>query len=105
MTAVVVRQRQILHRRDGTSIYFEDNAGVVSDTFSCWPRHIVFPRGRGEERRKECAPESQVACLSLSLSFSIRPVGTLCALPYFMIFQRNAFVVLFTSKNGMAKLS
>lgn len=30
MTAVVVRQRQILHRRDGTSIYFEDNAGVVS---------------------------------------------------------------------------
>ena len=32
MTAVVVRQRQILHRRDGTSIYFEDNAGVVSAT-------------------------------------------------------------------------
>lgn len=30
MTAVVVRQRKILRRRDAVSIYFEDNAGVVS---------------------------------------------------------------------------
>lgn len=29
MPAVVVRQRKAFHRKDGTFIYFEDNAGVI----------------------------------------------------------------------------
>merc|ERR1712173_16641 len=29
MNAVVIRQRKIWHRKDGTWIYFEDNAGVI----------------------------------------------------------------------------
>jgi large subunit ribosomal protein L23e len=29
MPAVVIRQRKIFRRKDGTFIYFEDNAGVI----------------------------------------------------------------------------
>ena len=29
MQAVVVRQRKSIRRKDGTIIYFEDNAGVI----------------------------------------------------------------------------
>ena len=48
MTAVVVRQRQILHRRDGTSIYFEDNAGVVS---AVWPPAMLQSMGQRDFKR------------------------------------------------------
>lgn len=29
LTAIVVRQRRTFHRKNGTFIYFEDNAGVI----------------------------------------------------------------------------
>ena len=29
MPAVVIRQRQTIRRKDGTTLYFEDNAGVI----------------------------------------------------------------------------
>lgn len=51
MTAVVVRQRQVIRRRDGTSIYFEDNAGVVSARFflSCCFDALLPTGKRGEK--------------------------------------------------------
>jgi hypothetical protein len=32
MPAIVVRQRKAFRRKDGTFIYFEDNAGVIVNT-------------------------------------------------------------------------
>jgi ribosomal protein L14 len=32
MPAIVVRQRKAFRRKDGTYIYFEDNAGVIVNT-------------------------------------------------------------------------
>lgn len=32
MPAVVVRQRKSIHRKDGTFLSFEDNAGVIVNT-------------------------------------------------------------------------
>lgn len=81
MTAVVVRQRQILHRRDGTSIYFEDNAGVVSGYVSL-PWLCLNSDGDGGLE--------EVLSLSLSLSLSVKIVGTSSTLPYLMILLHHA---------------
>ena len=44
MPAVVIRQRKTFRRKDGTFLYFEDNAGVIvnNKVCKCWPRFSVI---------------------------------------------------------------
>ena len=42
MPAVVIRQRKTLRRKDGTFLYFEDNAGVIVNNKVCDNTYISF---------------------------------------------------------------
>lgn len=41
MPAVVIRQRKTFRRKDGTFLYFEDNAGVIVNN-KVKPKHNIF---------------------------------------------------------------
>ena len=44
MPAVVIRQRKTFRRKDGTFLYFEDNAGVIVNNKVCKSfKDFVFP--------------------------------------------------------------
>lgn len=49
MPAIVVRQRKAFRRKDGTYIYFEDNAGVIVNT-------------KGEMKGERCAAGAGGLC-------------------------------------------
>ena len=75
MPAVVVRQSKPWRRADGVYLYFEDNAGVVRDSFYFKRREMVWGfLGAGGSRKKEAhnSRGGYVIVVGIDGSFFIR---------------------------------
>ena len=65
MPAVVIRQRKTFRRKDGTFLYFEDNAGVIvnNKVCKCWPRFSLIAIGSLFFVKLSCSAKCQVIVL------------------------------------------